>query len=242
MDTINMAQQQEHGRRAAQHRVEDRRRRIMDPSKLPTTPRSKLNAQPSSMTLRSSTSQSPGPRGRRKRATSLSTNLQKLSIINTNPTFDYPQPSLPQSAQEQTLSQELALCDFRSYLLAMEAQNYERLRQARGNEWQAYDGTGMGFESPLDDSPNEATVRDEQMVAQAGELTRKRVELQVQLEGLTGREYPLPETYWGAEGIDVRTITVSILYVSLSGLTDNVKHSDRVSSALADYYDATSRR
>lgn len=123
----------------------------------------------------------------------MTTTLQKLSLLHTTPTFDYPQPSHPQSAQEQSLSQELALCDFRAYLLAMEVQNKERLEQARSQEWIAYEATPMS--SPDDEEGGALRIREREMAVQAGELARKRGELQVELEGLTGKRYPLPKTY-----------------------------------------------
>jgi hypothetical protein len=130
--------------------------------------------------------------------------MSKLSLLNTSPTFNYPQPTHPQSAKEQSLSQELALCDFRSYLLAMEAQNHERLRKARHSEWAAL------AQSPVEQEEGELLVRDRQMEVQAGELAKLRMELQEQLEGLTGREYPLPETYLREEEEFARRGEVSV--------------------------------
>ena len=75
----------------------------------------------------------------------------------------------------------------------MEVENRERLRQAR---------TGFGVmdvESLDKEHNNDLHVREQEMLVQADELARRRTGLQQQLEGLTGRQYPLPETYWNAE-------------------------------------------
>ena len=84
----------------------------------------------------------------------------------------------------------------------MEVQNRERLRQARTNEWISLGGEE---ESPVDeDAVLEGREREMEMEVQAEELARRRRDLQVQLEDLTGRDYPLPETYIKTENRDGR--------------------------------------
>jgi hypothetical protein len=129
-------------------------------------------------------------------------NVSALSLRPRSPSFSSPQTALPKSDEEQVLSQELALCDFRTYLLVMEAQNRERLRQARASECVCYEA-GM---NPTHQHPH---TRDCQMTAQAYELQQRRMELQTQLEQLTGREYPMPEIYIQARQGPARFRSVS---------------------------------
>ncbi len=203
--------EQEQRRRAAQRRVDERRRQLLDPIRTSSPRRgiSKSHTMHTSSVGGVGRGEAASPivprRGARGRAASFSSKFQNLTLLTTtrSPTFDYPQPVHPQSAREKTLSQELALCDFRSYLLAMEAQNRERLRQVRSNEWTLCGAKGFEGEggSPVSSSEEDRELeeREREMAVQAEELTRRRVMLQSQLEGLTGREYPLPEMYGRAE-------------------------------------------
>jgi hypothetical protein len=84
----------------------------------------------------------------------------------------------------------------------MEAQNRERLRQARGSECICYEADV----NPIDQHPH---LRDYEMVLQASELRQRRLELQEQLEELTGRLYPMPEAYAQAKQGPVRMCRVS---------------------------------
>ena len=198
-----MMHEQEQRRRAAQKRVEDRRKRLVDVDSI-RTPSSRWGIT-KARTMQVGSGSSQAQPQRRGRAHSFSSNLRKLSLLNTSPTFDYPQPSHPQSAREKTLSQELALCDFRAYLLAMEVQNRERLRQARTNEWVAY---GVDESSPIDEDEL-LRAREKEMAVQAEELTRKRLELQEKLEEVTGRDYPLPDTYGHGGDDEEQVVPVS---------------------------------
>jgi hypothetical protein len=134
-------------------------------------------------------------------------------LRSPSPSFMSPQATLPKSDEEQILLQELALCDFRTYLLAMEAQNRERLRQARGSECICYEADI----NPIDQHPH---IRDYQMAMQANELRQKRTELQRELELLTGRQYPMPETYSQALHGPVQLCGVSLSYHCMDQTND----------------------
>ncbi|KIW05536.1 uncharacterized protein PV09_03416 [Verruconis gallopava] len=125
----------------------------------------------------------------RHESQSLTSSISMLSLQPQAPMFESPQTSLPQSDEEKALSQELALCDFRAYLLIMEAQNRERLRQLQGTE-NVY-GEVVG-DRPVD--PYQPFV-DHEIVVQADKLRLRRTELQHSLEQLTGRLYPMPDIY-----------------------------------------------
>lgn len=133
----------------------------------------------------------------------INSQMSSLSLMSSSPSFAPPQAALPQSDEEQILSQELALCDFRAYLLALETRNRERLRQARGSECTCHEPAL----NPIDQHPH---LRDYQMVIQAQELQQRRTQLQDQLERLTGRAYPVPDIYAQARDGPMQICGVSV--------------------------------